>query len=334
MAVAWRHPSARLLLEESGTICENTEIVLTGSVACNLTREQEAMNTANKNPTPDPAEDNAFFPSQYSLEQFTSSKTDFDGASYQNPYRDGKWKVLMIATDERYLLMKNGKMFSTGNHPVEMLLPMYHIDQAGFEFEVATLSGNPAKLELWAMPEEDEAVQAVYKKYLPQLKEPRKLSDVIDESLGDDSPYIAVFVPGGHGVMCGIPQSEEVKQVLKWAMEEDKYVVTLCHGPSCLLAAAIGEPKDDYIYKGYQICVFPDSIDRETPSIGYMPGEMPWFVGEKLSGLGIEILNDDITGKCHQDRKLITGDSPFASNNIGKLAAEALLKEVGSLASA
>jgi molecular chaperone Hsp31 and glyoxalase 3 len=35
---------------------------------------------------------------------------------------------------------------------------------------VATLSGNPVKLELWAMPKEDDAVRSVYQKYLPQLK--------------------------------------------------------------------------------------------------------------------------------------------------------------------
>ncbi|MCA3924140.1 MAG: protein deglycase HchA, partial [Burkholderia sp.] len=84
----------------------------------------------DRTPAPDPAEDNAFFPSPYSLSQYTSSKTDFDGADYPNPYTGGKWKVLMIATDERYVLMTNGKMFSTGNHPVEMLLPMHHMDKA------------------------------------------------------------------------------------------------------------------------------------------------------------------------------------------------------------
>ncbi|MGI8569204.1 MAG: hypothetical protein ACR2KT_09155 [Methylocella sp.] len=59
-----------------------------------------------------------------------------------------------------------------------------------------------------------------------------------------------------------------------------------------------------------------------------MPGQLPWFVGEKLKNLGVEVLNQDITGRCHKDRKLITGDSPLASNNIGKMAAEALLEEV------
>ncbi len=124
----------------------------------------------DKHPTPDPAENNAFFPSPYSLSQFTSSKSDLDGANYPHAYKGGRWKILMIAADERYLLTDNGTMFSTGNHPVETLLPMYHLDKAGFEFDVATLSGNPVKMELWAFPKEDEAVRSIYDKYLGQLK--------------------------------------------------------------------------------------------------------------------------------------------------------------------
>jgi hypothetical protein len=33
------------------------------------------------------------------------------------------------------------------------------------------------------------------------------------------------------------------------------------HGPASLLAAAVGEQPENYIFKGYQICVFPDSLD-------------------------------------------------------------------------
>lgn len=284
----------------------------------------------DKRPTQDPAENNAFFPSPYSLGRFTSSKSDLSDANYPDPYRGGRWKVLMIATDERYLLMRNGTMFSTGNHPIEMLVPMYHMDKAGFEIDIATLSGNPVKLELWALPKEDEAIQGFYRKYMDKLKKPLKLSDVIEKNLGKDSNYIAVFVPGGHGALIGIPQSQDVKAVLKWALDKDKHIVSLCHGPAALLAAAVGESKDNYIFKGYKICVFPDSIDAKNPDIGYMPGPMPWFLGEKLRELGVEILNNDITGQTHQDRKLITGDSPLASNNVGKVAAKALLQEVAS----
>ncbi len=54
----------------------------------------------------------------------------------------------MIAAEERYVLLENGKMFSTGNHPVEMLLPLHHLMEAGFDVDVATLSGYPVKLSM------------------------------------------------------------------------------------------------------------------------------------------------------------------------------------------
>lgn len=289
------------------------------------------MNTANiddKNPTPDLAEDNAFFPSPYSLSQYTAPKTDYDDTTYSTPYAGNK-KVLMIATDERYIQMQNGKFFSTGNHPVEMLLPMFHLDNAGFEIDIATLSGNPAKLEMWAMPKQEQVVLDTFQKYADKLKNPLKLADILENAVGENSPYAAVFIPGGHGVLAKIPHSLEVKKVLKWAVEQDKFIITLCHGPASLLAAAVNEQPENYIFKGYQICVFPDSLDKGANiDIGYMPGALPWLVGENLEKLGVEILNKGITGQCHRDRKLLTGDSPLASNNLGKLAAETLLAEV------
>ncbi|MGE8552041.1 MAG: glyoxalase III HchA, partial [Acinetobacter calcoaceticus] len=251
-----------------------------------------------------------------------------DGTTYSTPYTGSK-KILVIATDERYIQMQNGKFFSTGNHPVEMLLPMFHLDNAGFEIDVATLSGNPAKLEMWAMPKQEQVVLDTFQKYADKLKNPLKLTDILEEVVGENSPYAAVFIPGGHGALAKIPHSLEVKKVLKWAVEQDKFIITLCHGPAALLAAAVDEAPENYIFKGYQICVFPDALDAGANiDIGYMPGALPWLVGENLEKLGVEILNKGITGQCHRDRKLLTGDSPLASNNLGKLAAETLLAEV------
>lgn len=60
----------------------------------------------SKNPQVDIAEDNAFFPSEYSLSQYTSPVSDLDGVDYPKPYR-GKHKILVIAADERYLPTDN-----------------------------------------------------------------------------------------------------------------------------------------------------------------------------------------------------------------------------------
>jgi molecular chaperone Hsp31 and glyoxalase 3 len=277
------------------------------------------VQTDNKCPQPDPAEENAFFPSSYSLRQFTSPKSDLSGADYPTPYQ-GEKKVLMIGADERYLLTDNGTFFSTGNHPVETLLPMYHLDKAGFAFDVATVSGNPVKFEFWAMPSKDDEVKGFFAKYRPQFKQPLTLADVVTQGLED---YAAIFIPGGHGALIGLPKSADVKAVLEWAAANDKFVISLCHGPAAFLAVG-----DSDIYRGYKICAFPDALDAKTPDIGYMPGHLTWQFGEKLKAMGVEIINDGISGAVHQDRKLLTGDSPLAGNALGKLAAEALLANV------
>ena len=198
------------------------------------------MTELSKKPVPDRAEYNAFFPSEFSLNAYVAPKTDFNGVQFSQAYTGGKYKVLMIAADERYLPMQNGTRFSTGNHPVETLLPMLHLHEAGFEIDVVTLSGNPAKFEMWAMPKDDEAVAAIFQTYLPKLQQPLKLADVLAQVLAPDSPYIGVFIPGGHGAFNALPHSAEVKRVLEWALQNNRHIITLCHGPAALVALVCG----------------------------------------------------------------------------------------------
>lgn len=50
---------------------------------------------------------------------------------------------------------------------------------------------------------------------------------------------------------------------------------------------------------------------------------------ERLEKQGLTVLNKGATGECHQDRKLLTGDSPLAGNKLGQMAAKALIAEYG-----
>lgn len=273
----------------------------------------------SKQPQPDRAEENAFFPSAYSLSQFTKPVSDLSGADYPERHQSGK-KILVIAADERYLPMDNGTFFSTGNHPVETLLPMYHLHEAGFGFDIATLSGMMTKFEYWAMPHEDKAIVPFFNQYQAQFRRPQKLSDVV-AGLSGDSEYAGVFIPGGHGALIGLPESEEVARALRWAMDNDRFVISLCHGPAAFLSLRGGANPLD----GYAICAFPDAADKQTPEMGYMPGNLTWFFGEQLKEMGMTLVNSDIKGSVHKDRKVLTGDSPFAANALGQLAARELL---------
>lgn len=277
----------------------------------------------SKDPQPDEAEFDAFFPSKFSLLQFTSSKSDLADADYPQPYA-GSRRILVVGTDERYLKTQTGKLFSTGNHPVETLLPMYHLSKAGFDFDIATVSGNSVKFEFWAMPTKDEAITGFHEAYLDKFREPMRLADAI-EGL-DRGDYAAVFIPGGHGPLAGLPFSEDVATVLRRAFEKDLHIISICHGPAAFLACE--KDGGDFPFAGYSITAFPDAADEKTPDIGYMPGKLTWKFGERLKALGVTILNGEPDKSTHKDRRLLTGASPFAANALGRLAAETLLAEV------
>ncbi len=285
----------------------------------------DSTSSQDRKPTPDPAENDAYFPSPYSLSQYTADKTDFDGLGTEDTYTGGRWKVLVIATEERYMLMTNEKFFSTGNHPVETLLPIHHIAKAGYGIDVATIDGGPGKFEWWAYPDADDAVNETWEVTKEKFKSPLTLSEVIAGGLDD---YAAIFVPGGHGAMNVIPFSTDVQAALEYFLTNDRLIITLCHGPAALLAAGID--RDSNPFAGYRIEAFPDSLDfGANLEIGYLPGPMPWKLGETLRKDGIEVVNDDMSGATTRDRNLLTGDSPLAANQLGKDSVEALLAQFG-----
>jgi len=270
-------------------------------------------------------EDGSYSPSKLALMLATAKTTDYENIAYEK-YEGDNSKILVIFTENKDLKMKNDRMFSTGNHPVEALLPMLHLKNAGFEFEIATPTGKPVVFEMWAFPGEDENVKGIYDELKSSFENPINLQEFVDSSFSKSASYAAVFVPGGHGAMIGIPEDRNVGKVLTWAHTNDLFTISLCHGPGSFLSTTLDGEK--FLYDGYKMAVFPDAIDEQTPMIGYLPGQMTAGVSERLTKLGATIVNTESDATVVVDRKLITGASPLASNELGKLAANTLLKEL------
>lgn len=274
---------------------------------------------------PNLEQDGSYSPSKLALMLGTVKKTDFENIAYQK-YSGKRSKILVIFTEQKNLKMKNGKEFSTGNHPVEALVPMLHLKNAGFDFDIVTPTGKPVVFEMWAFPVHDENVKAIYSELKTDFVKPKSLADFVSTSFNHSESYAAVFVPGGHGSMLGIPEDENVSKTLTWAHQNDLFTISLCHGPGSFLSTTLNNKK--FLYEGYKMAVFPDSVDKQTPMIGYLPGQMPYGLSETLKQLDVTVMNTKSDKTVCIDRKLITGASPLASNELGKLAASTLLKEL------
>lgn len=250
-------------------------------------------------------------------------KSDFGGKKY-----NGDKRVLVLCTEERYFKMTNDKLFSTGNNVQETAVPMMHLVNAGFDFDVVTPTGKSSILEDWSVPKKDEAVISFMAKHKAKFEKPLSLDNLIkNNQLNDESNYIALFLPGGHGSMVGLPEDENVGSLIRWVKESDRFLVSVCHGPAAMIARDKSDNRPNP-YSGYKMVAFPDKYDKQSPSLGYLPGQLPWFQCEALEKEGIQVINEKITGATHIDRKLISGDSPKACDELGKVTVEALFKEV------
>jgi molecular chaperone Hsp31 and glyoxalase 3 len=271
--------------------------------------------------------DNAFYPSSFTLAMAVPQKTNYqkgyNDRDVNSPTYKGDKKVLVICTEERFLKMKNGTLFDTGNHPVEALVPLLYLRDAGFSFDFATPTGKPVHFEMWAFPKKDANVKEIFDALQSSMNAPMSLAHVPDR-LEDN--YVAIFVPGGHGAM-HLADNASLGKLLRSAHTTGLPTISLCHGPAALLSAAVGAGDGTFIYDGYKLCVFPDKVDDFTPKLGYMPGLMEVSVSATLAAKGCVLMNTEDDDSTHVDRELITGASPKAANNLGKLAADELVKK-------
>ena len=172
---------------------------------------------------------------------------------------------------------------------------------------------------MWAYPTKDNNVKNLHDELKLMMESPKKLSDI--QNLDN---YSAIFIPGGHGCMLNLPSNASLGKLLHMAHERLMPTVTLCHGPSVYLSTCCDG--QEFAYNGYKSVCFTDKTDNFTPKVGYLPGPMPWYVQGSIVEKGVEVVNSKESGQCLVDRELITGDSPDAADNLGKLAAPLLVK--------
>lgn len=269
--------------------------------------------------------DGSYSPSILALKLATQKVSDYENVTYKK-YQGNKSKILVIFTEQKNMKMQNGKLFSTGNHPIEALVPMMHLKNAGFSFEITTPTGKPVVFEMWAFPEKDENVKNFYNAHKSEFENPKNLQEFVTKTSSEAESFAAVFIPGGHGAMLGIPEDKNVGEILLWAHHNNLFTITICHGPGSLLSTTLNN--QPFLYENYKMAVFPDSVDKMTPKIGYLPGQMPRGLSEKLKSLGANIINSKADKTVCLDRRLITGASPLASNELGKLAANTLIENL------
>lgn len=242
-------------------------------------------------------------------------------------------KILVVMTAKATLHLLDGEQHPSGFWAEEFVVPYTLFRAAGHAVDVATIGGeaptvdqtsiDPAFLR-WVRPEgspdEDAANAADYVRVIgqtSQLQHPLAL-----ESLGekDIAGYDGIYISGGHGAIGDLPKSDELAQLLRWALAQDKPLATVCHGHTALLALRDGEGR--WPFEGYRMTAFSHSEELVTN----MAGRLPLILEAELTRLGARYEKAEAIWDSHVvvDRKLTTGQNPYSS----KALAETFLKQL------
>lgn len=213
-------------------------------------------------------------------------------------------RILILSTASE-VLGETGK--PTGVWYEELATPYYAFTDAGHEVTLVTLGGKavpidpnsdatgedaPASVSRFR---DDEAASAL-------LAAPAKLEDQ------DIASYEALYIPGGHGAMYDLAESDLVAEVIGKAWDQGKIVASVCHGPAAFAKAtdADGAP----IVKGRKVSAFTDS---EENAVG-LADTVPFLLETRLRELGAEFEGGaDWQPHSVADGRLVTGQNPASS---------------------
>lgn len=222
-------------------------------------------------------------------------------------------RILLVLTSHA---VKGSTGKPTGVWLEELAAPYYIFLSAGFEVDVASIAGGKVPLDPGSIVGEQPDCVTRF------LADDVAMQPIIQsKSLAGISAadYEAVFLPGGHGTMWDLPESQALATLLGNAWTSGKVVAAVCHGPSGLVSAMDAEGRP--IVAGRNVTGFSNSEDDAVD----LSNVVPFLLETRLKTLGgLYACGPDFQPFALRDGKLVTGQNPASSEKTAELTIEAI----------
>jgi len=259
-----------------------------------------------------------------------------------NATAPSKGKILLVASSETKMELKNHTQMDVGFFLNELAVPAQYLAKQGYTIVMATPSGKAPVMDASSNNAvffgNDDTAREQASAFVSSLQ-PISLKQAVSEL----HEFDAIFVPGGHAPMTDLMQDKDLGTALQYFHEKGKPTAMICHGPAAALAA-IPNAAD---FRKAMVADDIKAAKRETknwPYIGYkmtvlsnveeLPGEvkrhtqMPFHVADALQTAGAIVVEDGIyTSHVIRDRELITGQNPASDIALAKELVKVLQKK-------
>jgi len=238
-----------------------------------------------------------------------------------------KRKVLFVTTSHADMGSTGHK---TGVWLEELAVPYYVLRDGGADVTLASVKGGAIPFDPRSVPAEagrgpgeepagEQDVPAAVRRFLEDGEAMQAARNSVAVADVDVGAYDAVMLPGGHGTMWDLPQSEALSRTLGTLFDAGKIVAAVCHGPAGLVSAKSrdGQP----IVKGRRVSAFTNS---EEEGVG-LTQVVPFLLEDRLQELGGRYeKGPDWQPFAVRDGNLITGQNPQSSELVAQHLLDAL----------
>lgn len=205
----------------------------------------------------------------------------------------------------------------TGFYWEELAVPYWALRDAGYEVEIASISGGAAPIDPGSAG--DKVPEPVTRFQndpgaMTALERTRPIADV------DPSFYVGIFLPGGHGTMWDFAQSPALAGTITRAWAEGAVVGAVCHGPAGLTEARAtdGQP----LVAGRRVNGFTNA-EEDAAGLTHV---VPYLLESRLRDKGgvFEANPEPFGAYAVRDGRLVTGQNPASASKVAELLLEAL----------
>lgn len=214
-----------------------------------------------------------------------------------------KKKILIIVSNANAIGPNNKR---TGNYLPEIAHPYAVFDEAGYQIDFASLTGDTPYLDGLNLADDSDNLKFLTGDGWVEMQKATRLEDV------DASVYDAIFMPGGLAPMVDMPENQMLKKVIKETYERGAVVSSVCHGPVSLLNVKLSD--GSYLVSGKNITSF---TSKEEDS--YARKDVPFDLQTALAAQGaIFHTGEPWVANSIADGLLVTGQNPASAKGVGE----------------
>ncbi len=225
-------------------------------------------------------------------------------------------KALFILTSTDHFL-KDGEKQATGFYWEEMTEPYWALRDEGFQVTLASIEGGRPPAD--PSSAKGEAKTESVGRFMDDNTAMQALANTKKAADCDARDFDVVYLPGGHGTMWDLAQTEAVGRIVSDAYANGAVVGAVCHGPAGLLKAVDtdGQP----LLAGKRVNGFTNAAEDAAG----LSETVPFLLETEMRALGGKFVsNDEPFGPyAVRDGRLVTGQNPASSGEVAKLLLEA-----------